>query len=85
MESVNRVRRIVGVGFLVLGGGGLADMEIPALVFAALFEGQMAIAIHLGVEVAHLNPFPLFRHRRMPARAVLAIAACYLCRCSCGY
>lgn len=83
--SVNRVRRIVGVGLLVLGVGGLADMEIPALLLAAFFEGQIAIAIHFGEEdVVHLNPFPLFRQRRMPARAVLSMAVvCAVCLCGC--
>jgi len=51
-------------------------MEMPAELFAALREGQIDMATHFGPDgecVVHLNPFPLFRHRRMPARAVLSI------------
>lgn len=73
--SANRVRRVVDV---FLGVGKLADVEDMPAVLATLRAGQMAAAMHFGVDgwVVQRSPLLVFRHRRMPAIAVLSIVCC---------
>lgn len=80
--SANRVRRVVGVLLVV---EEMADVEEMPAVLATLRAGQMAAAMHFGVDgwVVHRSPLPVFRHRRIPAIAVLSIVCCDVCSCLC--